>query len=181
MNKKDYKKQAEIIQKRLMARIYEMEAKALEAKSQAEDGLGDMDKKLEQLSKQKDELEKKFTDLQKASDDKWDQVVKDFEGSVDVINEDKQTFMEIAENWFADLDKKIRDLEKKAEETNKDISADVKESIEVLKRDYQVSREKLEEIQKKQSGNWQTFRSDLDKGMNTLNDKAQELYKRFSK
>ncbi len=181
MNKKDYKKQAEIIQKRLMSRIYEMEAKALEAKMQAEDGLGDMDKKLEQLSKQKEELDKKFKDLQKTSDEKWNEVVKDFEESVEVISQDKQTFTEIAENWFVDLDKKIKELEKKAEETNKDISADVKESIEVLKKDYKVSRKKLDEIQEKQSGNWETFRNDLDKGMNTLSDKAQELYKRFSK
>lgn len=180
MNKQEYKKQAEIIQKRLMARIYEMEAKALEAKMQAEGGLGNMDKKLEDLNKQKDELDKKFKDLQKATDDKWDKVVKDFEKSVDVINEDKQTFMEIAENWFSDLDVKIRDLENKVETTNKDISADMKQSIEVLKKDYEVSKQKMEAIRKEQSGNWKAFRNDLDKGMNSLSEKASELYKKFS-
>ena len=51
--RKEYEKQAEIIVKKLKAKIYQLEAKAMEAKLHAKKGINELEKEIESLKSQR--------------------------------------------------------------------------------------------------------------------------------
>ena len=58
----EYEIRAEIIVKQLKAKIYELEAKALDAKLDAKSGLEELERKLKSLKNQREKLDQKFED-----------------------------------------------------------------------------------------------------------------------
>ena len=92
--RKNYEQKAAIITKRMMSKLYALEAKALEAKMNTSENIDKLDHELEDIAKQRKELEAKYQDLVSASNTQWRNLSNEFEELVNKISADKQDFYE---------------------------------------------------------------------------------------
>ena len=130
----EYEVRAEIIVKQLKAKIYELEAKALEAKLNAKSGLKELEQKIKSLKDQREKLDNKFGELKNASMEKWGLIVSEFEEFLEIVNSDKHNFSEKAEIWINDFSVKIDELEDKAKNANEELKHKLKDQIENIKK-----------------------------------------------
>lgn len=172
--RKDYEIRAEIIVKQLQAKIYDLEAKALEAKLNAKSGMGDIEEKIKTLSNQREKLDAKFEELKNASNEKWEALVSEFEEFLEIVNADKQDFSDKLEGWINSLGDKIDELEQKAKIANEEIKIKMQEQIANLKK-HKISLEaKLNEIKKSQDENWQKVKEGFEENLTKVKESLNQ-------
>jgi predicted nucleic acid-binding Zn-ribbon protein len=174
--RKDYEIRAEIIVKKLLSRIYNMEAKALEARLNAEGGMKEVDEKLESLKKQREELEHKFSELKQAGKDKWESLMADFEEFLAYVDADKQEFYEKVELWIQEATEKIDDLEEKANHASEDLKVKINDQVEQIKKYKQSLEVKFADLKKTQDGNWQKMKEGLEEGLTVVKDSINKAF-----
>jgi hypothetical protein len=179
--RKEYELKAEIIVKQLKAKIYELESKALEAKLKAQSSLNELDTNLKSLKKQRETLDSKFDDLKNAEQEKWNEMVIEFEGLLKNISSDKQEFYEKAEQWFQDLGSKIEILEEQAKDANENIKQGLHEQIKGLKVQRQHLYEKLRILKESQGDTWNNAKLSLDEGIIKIKDSVSKAFDHFKK
>lgn len=172
--RKDYEIKAEIIVKQLKSKIYELEAKALEAKQNATSGMSDLEEKIKTLANQREKLDSKFDELKNASEDKWDNLVAEFEEFLEIVNADKQDFTDKVEGWIGDLGDKIEELEQKAKLANEDIKLKIQEQITALKKHKINLETKLTEVKKSQGENWQKIKDGFEENLTKVKDSVNQ-------
>src|SRR6056297_870779 len=168
--RKDYEIRAEIIVKKLLSKIYDMEAKVLETELSAQSSKKDVEEKMESLQNQREELEHKFKELKNAGKDKWDSLVMEFEEFLAKVNNDKQAFYEKAELWIQDAAKKIDELEEKAKHASDDLRVKINEQVEHIKKYKQSLEEKFADMKKSQDGNWYKMKDGIEEGLTKVKD-----------
>ncbi|MEA2106125.1 MAG: hypothetical protein U9P82_05325 [Bacteroidota bacterium] len=174
--RKDYEIRAEIIVKQLLSKIYELEAKALETKLNAEKNMKEVDERLDSLKKQREELEQKFDQLKKAGQDKWESLVMEFEEFLAEVNNDKQVFYEKAELWIQDATKKIDELEEKAKHASEDLKVKINDQIEHIKEYKQSLEKKFADMKKSQDGNWHKMKDGIEEGLTKVKDSIDKAF-----
>jgi hypothetical protein len=172
--RKDYEIKAEIIVKQLKAKIYELEAKALEAKMNADSGMSDLEENINRLANQREKLDAKYDELKNASNDKWEALVSEFEEFLEIVNADKQDFSDKVEGWIVSLGEKIEELEQKAKLANEDIKLKMQEQITALKK-HKINLEgKLNEVKKSQDENWQKIKDGFEENLTKVKDSVNQ-------
>lgn len=179
--RKEYELRAEIIVKQLKAKIYDLESKALEAKLKAQSSLNELEANLNSLKKQRETLDTKFDELKNAEQEKWGNMVAEFEGLLKNISSDKQDFYEKAEHWFLDLGSKIEILEEQAKDANENVKQNLHEQIESLKIQKQHLYEKLRLLKDSQGDAWNNAKLSLDEGIVKIKDSVNKAFDHFKK
>lgn len=177
----EYEIKAEIIVKQLKAKIYDLEAKALEAKFNAKTGLGELERKIKSLKNQRENLDQKFDGLKNASKEKWEILVSEFEEFVSDVNNDKHNFSEKAELWIAEFSIRIDELEYKAKNANEELKHKIKGQIENIKNQKKILEEKLTELKESQDGNWQKLQDGFDENLSKVKDSISRAFDYFKK
>ena len=177
----EYETRAEIIVKQLKAKIYELEAKAIEAKLNAKSGLGELDKKIKSLKNQREKLDQKFDELKNASKEKWSIFVSEFEEFIEIVNTDKQSFSEKAEIWIEDFSVNIDELEDIAKHANEEIKVKIKEQVENIKKHKGTLEEKLTELKESQDDNWQKLKDGFEENQHKVKDSIKKAFDYFKK
>jgi len=172
--RKDYEIRAEIIVKQLKAKIYDLEAKALEAKLNTDSGLSNMDEKIKTLTKQREKLDLKFDELKNATNEEWEKLVTEFEEFLEIVNADKQDFSEKIESWINNLSYKIDELELKAKEASEDIKLTLNEQITSLKKHKLHLESKLNEIKHSQDENWLKIKEGFEENLSKVKDSVNQ-------
>jgi len=179
--RKEYELKAEIIVKQLKAKIYELESKALEAKLKTQSSLNDLEANLKSLENQRETLDSKFTELKNAGQDKWGDLVIEFEGLLKNISSNKQDFYEKAEHWFLDLGDKIDILEEQAKDANENIKQGLHEQIDSLKEQKKHLYEKLKLLKESKGDTWNNVKLSLDEGIVKIKDSVSKAFDHFKK
>ncbi len=179
--RKEYELKAEIIVKQLKAKIYELESKALEAKLKTQSSLNDLETNLKSLENQRETLDSKFNELKNAEQDKWGDLVIEFEGLLKNISSNKQDFYEKAEHWFVDLGDKIDILEEQAKDANDNIKQGLHEQIDSLKEQKKHLYEKLRLLKESQGDTWNNAKLSLDEGIVKIKNSVNKAFDHFKK
>lgn len=179
--RKDYEIRAEIIVKRLQARILEMEAKAMEAKQNTEGNINELEEKINSLVDQRKELNQKFDELKGSSKDKWDKLVIEFENFLAHVNADKQEFYEKAELWIQDAAERIDELEEKAKHASEDLKIKINDQVGHIK-EYKESLEvKFSELKKSQGENWHKVKDGFEENLSKVKESINKAFDYISK
>lgn len=179
--RKDYEIRAEIIVKQLKSKIYDLEAKAMEARMNADSGFDELEMEIKNLTEQRKKLDRKLNDLKNSSQEKWDTVVVEFEDFLQEVNADKQTFAEKAESWINDFTEKINELEEKAKHANDDMKEKLNEQIENIKKYKSNLDEMFSQVRDSQEKNLNIMKNDFEEGVAKVKEsisKALEYVKK---
>jgi len=179
--RKNYEQNAEIITKKMMSKLYELESKALEAKMNTEENIEKLDKELENIAKQRKDLETKYQDLVNASSKQWRNLSNEFESLVNQINADKQDFYQRAQSWLNDFNEKIADLEEKARNSSQEIRDNTRQQLEYLKDQRERLQKSLMDMRKESDQRWHQVREKIDEGLNSMTTTINNLYQNFQK
>ncbi len=174
-----YEERAEIIAKRLLSKIYAMESKALEAKMDALRNQDKLEEQIKLLARQREELEQKYNELVNASEEQWSNVSDDFENLINSINSDKQAFYERTQGWLNELNTKIADLEEKARNSSQEIRSSVQSQLEGLREQRERLQKNLVDMQEESGDRWQSFKTNLDEGINTMKTNINKVYNKY--
>lgn len=131
--RQNYEQRAEVIMKKLMSRLYALEAKALEASMDNSQDIDKLDEELEEFGKQRKQLETKYYDLIHASDSQWRNLSHEFEELVNSLNAENQEFYERTQAWLNEVNEKISDLEEKARNSGQELRDSSLEQLEYLR------------------------------------------------
>ena len=178
-NRKEYEAKAEIIVKKLKAKMYEIEAKTLEAKLKAQEGLGEFEDKIKALKIQREKLDQKFDDIKNASQEKWNSLVTEFEKFVELVKADKHDFYEKADLWINDLAGRIEELEEKAKHANIEVKKKINEQIENLKQQKESLSAKLKELKESRGETWHNLKLNFDEGVTNLKESINHIFNSF--
>ena len=179
--RKEYEAKAEIIVKQLKAKIYDLEAKALDAKLRTQNSLDQLEENLKSLKNQRERMDAKFDELKNAGQEKWKSMVGEFEGLLKNLSSDKQDFYEKAEYWFQEMNEKIESLEEKAKNANENIKQKINLQIENIKDQKENLYEKLNLLRDSQGDSWQNIKLSLDEGIIKIKDSVNKAFDYFKK
>jgi chromosome segregation ATPase len=179
--RKNYEQKAEIITKKVMSKLYELESKALEARMNTKENIDKLDKELEDIAKQRKDLETKYQDLVNASNTQWRNLSSEFEELVNQINADKQDFYQRAQSWLNDFNEKIADLEDKARNSSQDIRENTRQQLDYLKDQREKLQKSLMDMRKESDQQWHQFRDKIDEGLHSMTTSINNLYQKFQK
>ncbi|MCF8336229.1 MAG: hypothetical protein K9H65_06475 [Bacteroidales bacterium] len=173
--RKSYEQKAEIISKKMLSRLYDLESKALEAKMNTQENIDKLDKELEDIAKQRKELETKYHDLVNSSNSQWQNLYNEFEEVVNQINADKQDFYEKAQGWLNDFNEKIAELEEKARNSSQELRGGTRQQLEYLKNQRERLQNSLMDMRKESGQRWQQFRDKIDEGLHSMTTSINKL------
>ncbi|MGM0530772.1 MAG: hypothetical protein ACQER7_05425 [Bacteroidota bacterium] len=179
--RKNYEQKAELITKRMMSKLYALEAKALEARMNTTENIDKLDKELEDIARKRKNLETKYQDLVNAGKSQWQNLYTDFEELVNQINADKHDFYEKAQGWLNDFNEKIADLEEKARNSSQELREKTQHQLEYLKDQREKLQSSLMDMQKESGHRWHQFRDKVDAGLSSMTNSINKLYQNFQK
>lgn len=179
--RKYYEQRSEVLVKKMLSKIYELEAKALEAKMNTSEDLKDLSSQITELKNHREKLQEKYSQMLNASEEKWDEIATQFENYLEEIRPDKSEFYNRAQNWLNDFSKKISDLEDKAKKSNDDMRQKIMQQVNQLKDQKNKMQQTLSEMHDERDETWHNIKEGIDDGLTTMKTSINKLYQQFKK
>ena len=182
-----YEKRAEITTKKLLSKIYALEAKALEARQNAQEAAHqareqvNWEETLNKLSEEKENLNSKYRELIQSSEKNWQDVYGKFESYAEQVSNLREDFTERSSGWINSLNDQISQLQDMARESGKTLGGNFDRQMNQVKGQLDGVEQKLINIQNKTDQQWQGLKSDIDQELKTIRTNISNLYSHFRK
>jgi DNA-binding ferritin-like protein len=181
-----YEKRSEILTKKLLSKIYALEANYLESRMNAgksmnevTEKVSDWEKKLKDLSNEREKLNQLYQNMVNASKDKWEETSAAFETYAEKVNAEKQNFYERTQGWMNDMGAWINDLEGRARESSGQLREQLMNQVEHLKNEQDNLRKKARELQKTTGENWEKLTTNINNEVKALRTSITNAYQHF--
>lgn len=181
-----YEKRSEILTKKLLSKIYAMEASYLESRMNARESMdeisekvSDWEKQMKDLSDEREKLNQLYQNMVNASKDKWDDASAAFEEYAEKVNAEKQNFYERTEGWLNDMGAWINDLEDRARKSSGQLRDQLLNQVEYLKKQQDNLRKKAKELQKTTGENWEKVTTNISNEVKAMRTSITNAYQHF--
>lgn len=178
-----YEKRSEILTKKLLSKIYALEANYLQAKmnahknmDQVNEQLGDWEQQLKDLAEEREKLNKLYQDMVGSTRAKWNETASAFEEYAEKINSEKQSFYERTQGWMDDLGAWITDLEDRAKRSSGQLRDQMNSQVEYLKKQQNNLGEKIGELQKSTGENWEKVSTGISTQVKSMRSSINKAY-----
>lgn len=182
-----YEKRAEITTKKLLSRIYALEAKALEARQNAQKAAKkasdqvNWEDTLNKLSEERDNLNRKYQELIQSSENNWNDLYEKFESYAEQVSNLREDFTERSSGWIESLNEQIYYLQHMARDSGKKLGSNFDRQMNQLKGQLDGVEQKLTDMQNKTDQQWQGLKNDIDQELKTIRTTLSNLYGHFRK
>jgi len=182
-----YEKRAEIMTKRLLSRIYALEAKALETRQDARKSMQKLnenvnwDETLNRLKEERENLNKRYQELTRASEKNWNEMYERFGEYTDRLNSLREDYTELSSDWLRILNDRISHLEKMANESGETIGDYFNKQVSTVRGQVNKLEDRWSGLQNQTTRQWKDFRHDVDEELNTIRTTISNLYSHFRK
>ena len=180
-----YEYRAEILTKRMLSRIYALEAKALEAKQNMQKEVQrttenmTWDEYLDRLKKERENLQKQYQELIKASDSKWNAIYEQFSDYTDKLHEMRQDYADLSNDWLKNLNDRISHLEDMARQSGTNVGDFFTNQMGAVKDQVGRIEDKWSDFQNSTGQQWQDFKTGIDQELKTVRTTISNLYGHF--
>ncbi len=181
-----YEKRSEILTKKLLSKMYDMEANYLEAKMNARKNLDEINKELsnweeqiKNLDEEKEKLNSLYQNMIDSSQEKWNEAATAFEEYAEKVNAEKQNFYERTQGWLNDLGAWITDLEDRAKQSSGQLRDQLFNQVDYLKKQQENLRNKAGDLQKSTGENWDKISTNISNEVNTMKSTITKAYQQF--
>ena len=181
-----YEKRSEILTKKLLSKIYALEASYLESRMNARKSMdeinekvGDWEKQMKDLSNEREKLNQLYQNMINASKDKWDEASAAFESYAEKVNAEKQNFYERTQGWLNDMGAWINDLEDRAMKSSGQLREQLMNQVEYLKKEQDNLRKKAKEVQKTTGENWEKVTTNINNEVKSMRTSITNAYQHF--
>jgi DNA anti-recombination protein RmuC len=186
--RKIYEKRSEILTKRLLSRIYALEADALESKMKAGKELDQISEQVsnygdhlenlskEKLSKEREKLSQLYREMVDASGSKWEEASAAFEAYADEIGREKLSFYERTQGWLNDLGTWISDLEDRTRQSSGQLRDQLSHQVDHLKKQQSDLWARIGEIPKTTGENWEKVTHSINQELNSMRSTVTKTY-----
>ena len=177
-----YEHRAEILTKKMLSRIYALEAKALEAKLgmqkevQRTTDKMTWDEYLERLSKERDNLNKKYQELIKASEKNWNDIYEQFGEYTDKLHEMRQDYADLSNDWLKNLYDRISNLEDMARHSGTAVGDFFDKQMGTVKDQVGHLENQWSRFHQATGNQWQDFKKNIDTELKTVRTTLSNLY-----
>jgi Na+/phosphate symporter len=186
--RKIYEKRSEILTKRLLSRIYALEADALESKMKAGKDLDQISDQVsnygnhlqtlskDKLTKERERLNQLYQDMVDASGSKWEEASAAFEAYADKIGQEKLSFYERTQGWLNDLGTWITDLEDRTKQSSGQLRDQLSSQVDYLKRQQASLWARIGEMPKITGENLEKVSSGINQELNSMRSTVAKAY-----
>jgi uncharacterized protein involved in exopolysaccharide biosynthesis len=181
-----YERRSEILTKKLLSKLYSMEADILESRMKAgknidkvNEQINDWQQQLKDISNEREKLNKLYQDMVAASENKWNEASRAFEEYAEKVSAEKQDFYERAQGWLNDLGTWITDLEERARNSSENLRSQALNQVDNLKKQQNHMRQRISDMQKSTGESWEKFTSGIKQDVNTMKSTINNVYKHF--
>ena len=186
--RKIYEKRSEILTKRLLSRIYALEADALESKMKAGKDLDQISEQVsnygdhlenlskEKLSKEREKLSQLYQEMLDATGSKWEEASAAFEAYADKIGQEKLSFYERTQGWLNDLGTWITDLEDRTKQSSGQLRDQLVHQVDNLKKQQSDLWARIGEIPKTTGENWEKVTTSINHELNSMRSTVTKTY-----
>ena len=182
-----YEKRAEITTKKLLSKIYALEAKALEARQNTQEKAkkaseqGNWEETLNKLSEERENLNKKYQELIQSSQKNWNDLYEKFESYAGQVSNLREDFTERSSGWIDSLNDQISHLQDLARESGQTLGSSFDRQMSQLKGQLDGVEQQLTDMQSKSDQQWQGLKNDIDQELKTIRSTLSNLYGHFRK
>jgi len=186
--RKIYEKRSEILTKRLLSRIYALEADYLESKMKTGENIDQINEQVsnygdqlqnlskEKLSKEREKLDQLYRDMVDASGSKWEEASAAFEAYADKIGREKLSFYERTQGWLNDLGTWITDLEDRTRQSSGHVRDQLSNQVDHLKKQQTDLWARIGEIPKATGENWEKATTGINNELNSMRSTVTKAY-----
>ena len=182
-----YEKRSEILTKKLLSKIYALEASYLESRmnarknmDQVNEQFSNWEKQLTDLSNEREKLNQLYQNMLSASKEKWNEASAAFEEYAEKVNAEKQSFYERTQGWLDDMGAWINDLEDRSRKSSGQLRDQVLSQVEYLKKQQDNLRQKARELQKSTGENWEKVTTNISNEVKAMRTSITNAYQHFS-
>jgi len=182
-----YEKRAEITTKKLLSKIYALEARALEARQNAQEAARKATDKvnwedtLQKLSEERENLNKKYQELINSSEKNWNELYEKFESYAEQVSNLREEFTERSSGWINSLNDQIMHLQDMARQSGQTLGSNFDRQLNQLKEQIDGVEQNLAGMQNKTDQRWQGVKKDIDQELKTIRATLSNLYGHFRK
>lgn len=189
--RKIYEKRSEILTKRLLSKIYALEADYLESKMKAGKNMDKISEQIsnyeeqfknlskETLSKEREKLNQLYQNMIDSSGDKWAEASAAFESYAEKISSENQSFYERTQGWLNDFGTWITDLEDRTKQSSGQLRDQLLNQVDYLKKQQESLWTKIGEIPKATGENWEKVTTNINNEVNTMRSTINKVYQQL--
>jgi len=178
-----FEKRSEILTKKLLSKIYAMEADFLESQMKASKNLNklseqanDWKDQLSNLYEEREKLKKLHQNMVDATEGKWQEAASAFEEYAEKINAEKQNYYERVQGWLDDLGAWINDLEDRTQGTSDKFQSQMQNQVDHLKKQQENLRKKSTDLQNYTGESWNKVYSGITQELSTMKTTLNNAY-----
>ena len=178
-----YEQRSEILTKKLLSKIYAMEASYLESRMKAKKNMDqvseqmkDWEQQLKDLDKERKKLNQLYQDMIGSTQAKWEEASAAFEKYAEQVNAEKQDFYERTQGWMDDLGAWISDLEERARHSSGQFRDQLNHQVEYLKNQQTSLGKRMGELQKNTGENWDKVTTSINNEVRSMRSSINKAY-----
>lgn len=178
-----YEQRSEILTKKLLSKIYAMEASYLESRMKAKKNMDqvsehmkDWEQQLKNLDEERKKLNQLYQDMIGSTQAKWEEASAAFEEYAEQVNAEKQDFYERTQGWMDDLGAWISDLEERARHSSGQFRDQLNHQVEYLKNQQTSLGKRMGELQKNTGENWDKVTTSINNEVRSMRSSINKAY-----
>lgn len=178
-----YQQRSEILTKKLLSKIYAMEASYLESRMKAKKNMDqvseqmkDWEQQLKDLDEERKKLNQLYQDMIGSTQAKWEEASAAFEKYAEQVNAEKQDFYERTQGWMDDLGAWISDLEERARHSSGQFRDQLNHQVEYLKNQQTSLGKRMGELQKNTGENWDKVTTSINNEVRSMRSSINKAY-----
>lgn len=189
--KKNYEKRSEILSKRLLSKMYALEANYMESRLSADESLDQINEQVtawEQqlknlsentLKKERENLNQLYLSVISASKEERENTAAALEQYLEKINGKKKDFYTSTQRWLNDFGSWITDLEDKAKTSSGQLNRQLNNQVKYLKSQQSKLLKNYDDLQKSTGENWEKLSTGISSELNTMKASVNKVYHHF--
>lgn len=178
-----YEQRSEILTKKLLSKIYAMEANYLESRMKAKKNMDqvneqmeDWEEQLKKLGEEREKLNKLYQDMIGSTQAKWEETSAAFEEFSEQVNAEKQDFYERTQGWMDDLGAWISDLEERARQSSGQFRDQLDHQVDYLKKQQTSLGKRMGDLQKSTGENWEKVTASISNEVKSMRSSVNKAY-----
>lgn len=178
-----YEQRSEILTKKLLSKIYAMEASYLESRMKAKKNMDqvsehmkDWEQQLKNLDEERKKLNQLYQDMIGSTQAKWEEASAAFEEYAEQVNAEKQDFYERTQGWMDDFGAWISDLEERARHSSGQFRDQLNHQVEYLKNQQTSLGKRMGELQKNTGENWDKVTTSINNEVRSMRSSINKAY-----
>jgi hypothetical protein len=178
-----FEKRSEILTKKLMSKIYALEASYLESRMKAQknvdqvsEQLNEWEEQLKKLEEEKEKLSNLYENMVSSTKTKWEEASRAFEEYAEKVNSEKQNFYERTQGWVDDFGVWISDLDERARHSSGQFRDQINSQVDYLKKQQNNLLHWMGDLQKATGDNWEKISGNISQEVKTMRSTINKTY-----